>query len=104
MKIIALLLTFSVAHTANAGWWSDFCARHLVSDDPYQYESAGTEDLLKAYKQTAVEVVVYQNIEKERKRASRRLAMIGDELRSRPLSPYAQFVTRAYSHLESYWH
>lgn len=30
-----LLLIVAIAH---AGWWSNFCERHLIADDPYQWE------------------------------------------------------------------
>lgn len=33
MKLFFLGLAF-----AHAGWWGDFCERHLIADDPYQYE------------------------------------------------------------------
>jgi hypothetical protein len=35
-----LFLTLSLAH---AGWWADFCEKHLVAEDPYQYEQTSTE-------------------------------------------------------------
>lgn len=41
MKI--LLLAISVAH---AGWFSDFCERHLVANDPYQFEQTSSEFLM----------------------------------------------------------
>lgn len=35
---MAAILIALLVSTANAGWWSDFCEKHLVADDPYQYE------------------------------------------------------------------
>ncbi len=101
-SIAILLVMMALSPSANAGWWSKFCERHLVADDPTQYQSVPTEYLLAAYKRTAVEVVIYQNVERQRRRSAKRLTLIGDELRSRPLTPYAQFITRAYTHLEYY--
>lgn len=37
MKTLLLFLSI-----AQAGWLSDWCERHLVADDPYQYEEAPT--------------------------------------------------------------
>lgn len=29
--------------TAHAGWWGDWCERHLIADDPYQFEQVSDE-------------------------------------------------------------
>lgn len=41
--LFALLIS-----TSHAGWWSDFCSRHLMANDPYQFETASTEWLRQA--------------------------------------------------------
>ncbi len=101
--MIYLLVILGLSSSpASGGWFKDFCSRHLIGDDPHQYFHVKTEDLLVAYKATAVEVALYQNDEKQRRISAKRLVLMGDELRSRPLSPYAQFIARAYLHLEYY--
>lgn len=35
--------------TGHAGWWQNFCARHLVADDPYQYETLTPDELVDTY-------------------------------------------------------
>lgn len=40
--MLALILS-AMMSTAHAGWWSDFCERHLIADDPYQYQEAPRE-------------------------------------------------------------
>lgn len=42
-----LVLAFAVSVRAHAGWWTDFCERHLIADDPYQFETASTEWLIR---------------------------------------------------------
>lgn len=43
--LLALSLILSVPH-ANAGWWADFCERHLACEDPYQYEELTVDQLV----------------------------------------------------------
>jgi hypothetical protein len=43
--LIAALLFSTAAH---AGWWSDFCSRHLIADDPYQFEHLSVDQLVSA--------------------------------------------------------
>ena len=42
LAFIAILL---VASGAQAGYWRDFCRRHLVAPDPYQYEQTREETI-----------------------------------------------------------
>jgi hypothetical protein len=44
-----LRLIFALLLTAHAGWWSNWCARHLVADDPYQFEDYDVDSLVTAY-------------------------------------------------------
>lgn len=39
MKLILILVMGTHAH---AGWWKNFCERHLVAHDPTQFESKET--------------------------------------------------------------
>lgn len=38
--ITLILFLFLGGEAAEAGWFSDFCQRHLIADDPYQFETA----------------------------------------------------------------
>lgn len=41
MKMIAVLILIT-SMPVHAGWWSNFCERHLIADDPYQWEQYPT--------------------------------------------------------------
>ncbi len=41
-----LILSLSIAH---AGWWSSFCSKHLVAQDPQQFEQTDTAWLIRQY-------------------------------------------------------
>lgn len=45
--LFSLTLLFSTS--ANAGWFSNFCERHLVAADPYQYEHLTVDQLVSVY-------------------------------------------------------
>jgi hypothetical protein len=36
-------LLLALVMTAHAGWWREFCTKHLIADDPYQFESTPVE-------------------------------------------------------------
>jgi hypothetical protein len=46
----SLILVIMLSLPAQAGWWSDMCARHLISDDPAPYAEVETDQLLEIYK------------------------------------------------------
>jgi hypothetical protein len=41
--LIAILITLAPAESARAGWWQSFCERHLIADDPYQFETVASD-------------------------------------------------------------
>jgi len=43
-----LLLSLAVS-AAQAGWFQDFCERHLIADDPYQFEQTDLAYLIQFY-------------------------------------------------------
>ncbi len=44
MKAVALILVAALSLSpVHAGWWKNFCERHIAVDDPYQYASAPTD-------------------------------------------------------------
>lgn len=46
--MIKLLLFISLAQAGTlSDWWGGFCERYLVADDPYQFEKAPTDWLLR---------------------------------------------------------
>ncbi len=47
--ILALLIS-----TANAGWFSDFCSKQLVAEDPYQFEEADTKYVLRKFSELSI--------------------------------------------------
>lgn len=49
MKYVLILAISITSVTAQAGWWKNFCERHLVGDDPYQFEHLTVEQLVAAY-------------------------------------------------------
>lgn len=42
MKIVLVML---MSMSAQAGWWQDVCERHLIADDPYQYEGWSVDQI-----------------------------------------------------------
>jgi hypothetical protein len=47
--VTAALVLIAGLSTAQAGWFQDFCERHLVAEDPYQYEELTVEQLVSVY-------------------------------------------------------
>ncbi len=47
--LFALLIS-----TANAGWWSDWCARQIVAPSPYQFEQVGTAAALREFDRLSI--------------------------------------------------
>ncbi len=47
--LAALLAAIFFSHFAHAGWLKDFCAKHLVANDPFPYAEVKTEQLLTIY-------------------------------------------------------
>lgn len=49
----AIFLIFCLIGTASipamAGWWKDFCERHLIAENPYQYMDLSVDQLVDAY-------------------------------------------------------
>lgn len=41
-----LLLIALLSSYANAGWWTNWCERHLIADDPYQFETVSSEYII----------------------------------------------------------
>jgi hypothetical protein len=73
-------LLFALVLTAHAGWFGDFCERHLIiADDPYQYEHLSSDALVKAYRHYGAQAYWTKN-----EREARTLRTLGDELRRRP--------------------
>jgi hypothetical protein len=44
--MIVLSLITMRSHMAHASWWSNFCERHLIADDPYQWQEYDAQWLL----------------------------------------------------------
>lgn len=40
MKFAIIFFLLGGVAPAHAAWWSNFCQRHLIADDPYQFETA----------------------------------------------------------------
>lgn len=72
-----------------------FCERHLVAEDPYQYETSSTGWVLERYREEALDAFW-------KKKKSTHLGILGDELRKREpteeilywLENYSQFERR----------
>lgn len=49
--VFYFLLLFNLVPMANAqdSFWKRFCERHLVADDPYQFESLSVDELVWVY-------------------------------------------------------
>lgn len=51
--MIGVLYFIFALNTASAGplkaWWTNFCERHLIAEDPYQFESLSVDELVTAY-------------------------------------------------------
>jgi hypothetical protein len=46
MTALILALSLALSPPAHAGWWSNFCARWIVAEDPSPYADRYTDDLL----------------------------------------------------------
>lgn len=72
-----LIFLISMA-TAHAGWWSDWCERHLIADDPEQYADAPTswlehriyyiEVMVRANMATKTDIRILKSLKKEMER------------------------------------
>ncbi len=49
MRIGALATALLISLPASGGWFRNFCERHLIADDPYEYEDDSIEQLVSAY-------------------------------------------------------
>lgn len=52
---MTLLFSLFVASSAHAGWFKDFCEKHIVSEHPFQTEikRLPTQELVELYRQLA---------------------------------------------------
>jgi hypothetical protein len=48
MKAVVILFSFFLLN-AQAGWFKDFCTKHLIADDPYQFEQTDLSRLVRYY-------------------------------------------------------
>lgn len=55
MKFILIAI---MASSAQAGWWSTFCEKYLVADDPWPMAEMPTEKLLLSYDRKPTEHVL----------------------------------------------
>lgn len=83
MIIIVLALGLFTSPVADAHVWRDFfstfCERYIVSEDPYQFETLSTPDLMQQYRRVAFRVSV-RRFERSDKRT---LRVMGNDLRQR---------------------
>lgn len=49
---MSLLLAFLLS-TANAGFWSDLCAKHLIAEDKWPLSDTPADFLLNSYRRTS---------------------------------------------------
>jgi hypothetical protein len=50
MKALILFLALNSAHAGRfTDWWAGFCERHLVAEDPYQYEALTNDQIVDLY-------------------------------------------------------
>lgn len=61
-------LIFATILSAHAGWWSNWCARHLVADDPYQYENFTVDQLIETYFRASPSEVLIKEMERRLER------------------------------------
>lgn len=47
--MIFLITAFITMAPAHSSAWSNFCEKHLVAEDPYQYENLSVEQLVTVY-------------------------------------------------------
>jgi len=89
-----MLVMLSPAH---AGRWADWCERHLISEDPYQYESVPVDKLVDMYRKEAVKCFWSRQ-------QSRHLSILGWTIRSYyPITPAIQDLFDSYSQFEKPW-
>jgi hypothetical protein len=55
---------------AHAGWFADFCAKHLVSADPYEFEETEINYLLEEKTRLSIKVLWNKSTHDERVRLS----------------------------------
>lgn len=56
MVILICIAQVQMCSPAYAGWWSDFCNRHLIADDPYQWEQYDNYFLLREQDRLKVKI------------------------------------------------
>jgi hypothetical protein len=49
MTFIIAALLISSPVMASEPWWQGFCERHLIADDPYQFEGLSNDRLISLY-------------------------------------------------------
>ncbi len=50
IKVASILILALGLSAANAGsWWSGFCERNLVMEDPYQFQELSVDQLITVY-------------------------------------------------------
>jgi hypothetical protein len=76
-----LLVLTLLSPLSHAGWWSDFCSKNLVADDPYQFEGHQTEWLIKEYRRVGGTLVWRQDVAQQKY-----LRVLGRELKVRLLN------------------
>lgn len=47
---MTLLMLLALSTHAHAGWFKDFCSRHLVAEDPHPYAELHTRHLFEVYR------------------------------------------------------
>jgi hypothetical protein len=50
---------------SEAGWFKDFCERHLIADDPYQFEQTDLTRLVRYYDRLKTRIVADTISDKE---------------------------------------
>lgn len=49
MAFAVCIFLLLVGVTVSAGWFSNWCERHLIAEDPYQYEHLTVDQLVSVY-------------------------------------------------------
>lgn len=79
MKSLLKIFIIVISFRANAGWISDFCERHLIADDPYQFEQ--TPENLLVVERYRYSLKITNGIATKRDRAI--FQLLDDELKRR---------------------
>lgn len=91
-RLVLALLVFS-AIPSHAGWFQEFCERHLIADDPYQFESYSLETLAEMYQSEGATC-------SWRKQKTYRLRILGQEIRRRLRSSEIEIMLENYKQFE----